>query len=122
MASPIKEMSGFNNKDHNNRALELKTCTKRRSNERRPASLGTALQQHWPLVRMKLMSFLSSSAVHGPFFNPTLSQQGCLPIFSFWFYSTKLKCQQSLSGIELREVQINIGIAREKEREKERET
>lgn len=46
----------------------------------RPASLGTALQQHWPLVRMKLMSFLSSSAVHGPFFNPTLSQHGCLPI------------------------------------------
>uniref|UniRef100_A0A2P2PC09 Uncharacterized protein n=1 Tax=Rhizophora mucronata TaxID=61149 RepID=A0A2P2PC09_RHIMU len=30
---------------------------------------------------MKLMSFLSSSAVHGPFFNPTLSQHGCLPIF-----------------------------------------
>lgn len=46
----------------------------------RPASLGTALQQHWPLVRMKLMSFLSSSAVHGPFFSPTLSQHGCLPI------------------------------------------
>ncbi|CAJ1965254.1 unnamed protein product, partial [Sphenostylis stenocarpa] len=44
------------------------------SNEKRPASLGTALQQHWPLVRIKLMSFLSSSAVHGPFFNPTLSQ------------------------------------------------
>jgi hypothetical protein len=46
----------------------------------RPANLGTALQQHWPLVRMKFMSFLSSSAVHGPFFKPTLSQQGCLPI------------------------------------------
>ena len=26
------------------------------------------------------MSFLSSSEVHGPFFNPTLSQHGCLPI------------------------------------------
>ena len=26
------------------------------------------------------MSFLSSSIVHGPFFNPTLSQHGCLPI------------------------------------------
>ena len=48
----------------------------------KPASLGTALQQHWPLVRMQLISFLSSSAVHGPFFNPTLSQHGCLPIFS----------------------------------------
>lgn len=47
----------------------------------RPASLGTALQQHWPLARMKLMSFLSSSEVQGPFFNPTLSQHGCLPIF-----------------------------------------
>jgi len=44
------------------------------------ASLGTARQQHWPLVRMKLMSFLSSSAVHGPFFTPSLSQHGCLPI------------------------------------------
>ena len=52
----------------------------RNHEERRPASLGTALQQHWPLVSMKLMSFLSSSAVHGPFFNPTLSQHGCLPI------------------------------------------
>jgi len=63
--------------------------------ERGPASLGTALQQHWPLVRMKLMSFLSSSAVHGPFFNPTLSQQGCLPILC----SRQLKCQKSVPGI-----------------------
>jgi hypothetical protein len=45
-----------------------------------PASLGTARQQHWPLPRMKLTSFWSSSAVHGPFFNPTLSQHGCRPI------------------------------------------
>jgi hypothetical protein len=29
---------------------------------------------------MKLTSFWSSSAVHGPFFSPTLSQHGCLPI------------------------------------------
>lgn len=27
-----------------------------------------------------MTSFLSSSAVHGPFFTPSLSQQGCLPI------------------------------------------
>jgi hypothetical protein len=53
-----------------------------KASEGRPASLGTALQQHWPLERMKLMSFLSSSAVHGPFFNPTLSQHGCLPILT----------------------------------------
>lgn len=47
---------------------------------RRPASLGTALQQQWPQVRMKVTSFLSSSAVQGPFLTPSLSQQGCLPI------------------------------------------
>jgi hypothetical protein len=29
---------------------------------------------------MKLISFLSSSAVHGPLFTPSLSQHGCLPI------------------------------------------
>lgn len=49
--------------------------------ECKPASFGTALQQHWALVSMKLMSFLSSSSVHGPFFSPIFSQQGCLPIF-----------------------------------------
>lgn len=59
-----------------------KRCRKEREKKRenKPESLGRALQQQWPLVRMKLMSFLSSSTVHGPFFNPTLSQHGCLPI------------------------------------------
>jgi hypothetical protein len=32
------------------------------------------------LLRRKVTSFWSSSAVHGPFFSPTLSQHGCLPI------------------------------------------
>ena len=45
-----------------------------------PASLGTTRQQQWPWVRRKPTSFWSSSAVHGPFFMPTLSQHGCLPI------------------------------------------
>lgn len=77
--------------------LKKNALTKKsKSNERRPANLGTALQQHWPLVRMKLMSFLSSSAVHGPFFNPTLSQQGCLPIILF----SKHKCHKAKLWIE----------------------
>lgn len=45
-----------------------------------PASLGTALQQWIPLLRMKFISLWSSSIVHGPLFKPALSQQGCLPI------------------------------------------
>lgn len=45
-----------------------------------PASFGTSLQ-HWiPLLRMKFMSLLSSSIVHGPRLSPAFSQQGCLPI------------------------------------------
>lgn len=52
-----------------------------------PASLGTSLQQQWPWERRKETSFWSSSAVHGPFFRPTFSQHGCLPI-SFFFFDT----------------------------------
>ena len=58
------------------------------------------------------MSFLSSSAVHGPFFNPTLSQHGCLPILT---HPTKTP----ILNIQLL---VNSGWAhREKERERERE-
>ncbi|KAG5028764.1 hypothetical protein JHK87_012278 [Glycine soja] len=55
--------------------LESQNAYLSRKKEENIQQIWTALQQHWPLVRMELMSFLSSSAVHGLFFNPTLSQQ-----------------------------------------------
>lgn len=45
-----------------------------------PDSFGTSLQHCIPLLRIKFMSLLSSSIVHGPRLSPTFSQQGCLPM------------------------------------------
>lgn len=46
-----------------------------------PAFAGKARQLPWPCCSMKAKSFWSSSGVHGPFFKPTFSQHGDLPIF-----------------------------------------
>lgn len=45
-----------------------------------PAFLGKDLQDPSPFSWMYSVKILSSSAVHLPFFNPTFSQQGVLPI------------------------------------------
>lgn len=49
-----------------------------------PASLGRALQLPWPCFCMYLTSFWSSSGVQGPFLRPLSSQQGDLPISSYF--------------------------------------
>lgn len=45
-----------------------------------PAFLGNDLQEPSPLAWMYLTRISSSAAVHLPFFNPTFSQHGALPI------------------------------------------
>lgn len=45
-----------------------------------PAFVGKERQLPWPCSSMYDKSFWSSSGVHGPFFKPTFSQHGDLPI------------------------------------------
>lgn len=66
----------------------MSVFTKKKKNKERkkqvPAFLGNDRQDPSPLAWIYFVNFSSSSAVHLPFFKPTFSQQGALPICLQW--------------------------------------